>query len=91
MAIQILIHGKPLDPEQAVRHGLPLDTMLVCPSCESRMVEAYHPLTGMTLPGELQRFVPRQQDRRCLHCGHTWMSVLPPLADAFPHTSGGRR
>jgi len=86
VTLQILIHGKPLDPFQAVQQMLPFDTMMVCPACEGGPVQAFPPKTGITLPNELQRYVPRQQDRKCLRCGHTWMAVLPPAVVSQAYT-----
>jgi len=78
MTLQILIHGRPLTPEEALQRQRPLDTMLVCPNCEGTAVEAFRPKTGHRWPEELRLVVPRQQDRHCLYCGHRWMAVLPP-------------
>lgn len=78
MTMVILANGRPFTPERALREQLPLDTMLVCPECEGRHVEAWEPHTTIRLGGEAQHFIPRQQDRRCLDCGHRWTTVLPP-------------
>ena len=78
MSHQILINGRPWSPERAAREKLPLDTELVCPECESRQVAATEARTTLRLGGEAQHFIPRQQDRKCLACGHRWTSVLPP-------------
>jgi transposase-like protein len=76
--LQIMVNGRPLSPERAIREQLPLDTMLVCPNCESSHVVAGVARAGIRFDGEKNATVPRQQDRRCLACNHRWMAVLPP-------------
>lgn len=85
MTLQILVRGHVLDPKEAVQQMLPLDTMLICPACESAMVQALEPKTGIQLPAEIKQYIPRQQDRMCLACGHKWMTVLPPAIVSLPY------
>jgi len=75
---EIMVNGRPLSPERAIREQLPLDTMLVCPNCESSHVVAGPARAGQRFGGESNATVPRQQDRRCLRCDHRWTAVLPP-------------
>lgn len=78
MPITILVNGRPLSPQEAVRNQLPLDTILRCPACNSNEVMAKQALTTTRLDGETRDTVPRQQDRWCLNCGHRWAAVLVP-------------
>jgi DNA-directed RNA polymerase subunit RPC12/RpoP len=76
--LMIRVNGQLLSPDRAIREGLPADTPLACPECESRDVAAKPALTMEQLGGESKAFTPRLQDRRCLRCGHRWQTVLPP-------------
>ena len=83
MAIQILIHGKPLDPRTAAKEFLPLDLFYSCPQCGSAHVLAKPPRTIDDLSkevgvGQYKEWIPRQQDRWCLDCQHRWTAVLAP-------------
>lgn len=82
MAIQILIDGRPLPPERAIREGLPSDTALACPHCNGRHVEARMARTVERFQGEFKEMVPRLQDRSCLDCGARWQTTLPPAFQA---------
>ncbi len=75
-----LTDTKPI-PAHRVEH-LPSDTMLVCPHCLSRHLEA-------TSAKEVWQNGARQQDRWCVDCGHRWMTVLPPRfqAELIPFTT----
>jgi transposase-like protein len=76
--LEIIVNGRALSPERAIREQMPLDTMLACPNCESSHVVAGVARPGQRFGGESNATVPRQQDRRCLACNHRWMAVLPP-------------
>jgi hypothetical protein len=78
MTQSIHLNGRYLSPQRAATERLALDTPLVCPECASSQVVAKPAQTTIRLGGEAQHFIPRQQDRRCLACGHRWTSVLPP-------------
>lgn len=78
MSHQILIGGKPLDPKRAAATLLPLDTALVCPECQSSHVCAGEARTVARIGMEYVEGIPRQQDRKCLACGHRWTVTLPP-------------
>lgn len=80
MGILILLPTKPI-PAHKVEH-LPSDTMLVCPDCEGRRLKA-------TPAKEVWKDGARQQDRWCLDCGHSWVTVLPPRfqAELIPLTT----
>lgn len=85
MAHEILIHGKRLDPKDAGKTLLPSDTLLVCPRCESRMVQTVEAKLTERFPDESRLTVPRMQDRWCLDCGFRWATVLPPTFQAQVH------
>jgi hypothetical protein len=55
------------------------DTVLACPNCESRRVEAKR-------AKEVWKGGARQQDRWCLRCGYAWVTVLNPrhMAQQIP-------
>lgn len=83
MALQIYVHGKPLDPLKAAKEFLPLDLFYVCPNCGSRHVQARPPQTIDDLSreagvGQHKCWIPRQQDRWCLDCDHRWTAILAP-------------
>lgn len=86
----VIINGKRYTPQEAARIQLPLDTVLRCPCCNGGHVEAVDALTGVRFPDEIRFFIPRQQDRWCLDCGHRWMTVLPPEAFSSPIAGGSR-
>lgn len=91
MPLTILVNGRPLDPRRASETLLRQDTLLICPNCNGRIIEARQPLTTQRLDGEPHVFIPRQQDRRCVECGHRWAVVLPPeVVSMNPHTGGSR-
>lgn len=68
----IIIHSTLTEREQV------LDTPLRCPSCNGDAVMSRAAQTGHRYAGEQKEFVPRQQDRWCVACGHRWMAILPP-------------
>lgn len=78
----IHINGKRLDPKDAARIALPLDTALACPACSGTNVQTKAALVTerLVLPQGIEHssFVPRMRDGWCLDCGHQWASVLPP-------------
>jgi hypothetical protein len=83
VTLQILVHGKPLDPQKAAGAFLPLDLFYVCPACGSRQVLAKPARTIDDLSkevgvGQHKVWIPRQQDRWCLDCNHRWTAVLAP-------------
>lgn len=67
-----------LDPHAQPMAFLPLDRFFVCPECNSQAVLARAPKTVEEFHGQYKVWVPRQQDRWCLHCGHKWTAVLAP-------------
>jgi hypothetical protein len=81
MSHEIRIGGQLLDPKQAANNLLPLDTLLACPApgCGSTHVCAGEARTVARIGMEYKDGIPRQQDRRCLACGHRWSATLPPL------------
>lgn len=83
MAIQILVHGKPLDPREAASGFLPGDVFYVCPECGSKNVKARPPQTIDDLgvqfgDHQYKCWIPRKQDRWCLDCDHRWTAILAP-------------
>jgi len=78
MSHTILVNGKRLEPKDARKILMPSDTLLVCPHCESRMVQAVPPKLTARFVDETHLTVPRLQDRWCLDCGYRWATVLPP-------------
>ncbi len=83
MALQILVHGQPLDPHQAANGFLPLDVFFVCPACGSSHVLAKPPQTIENLgvqfgASQYQVWIPRKQDRWCVDCQHRWTAILAP-------------
>lgn len=80
MSHQIKFNGRYISPERSAGEMLPLDTMLVCSECESPKVVSGEAKASTRFPSEHSAEVPRQQDRRCLECGHLWTSVLAPLS-----------
>lgn len=78
MSHSIIIGGRYLDPKQAATAQLPLDTALVCPECSDAHVCAGEARTVARIGMEYPDGIPRQQDRKCLACGHRWTATLPP-------------
>ena len=85
MSHQVKINGRYVSPERAVREMRPLDTMMICSNCESDRVVCGEPRNSTRIGKEFEDGIPRQQDRRCLACGHLWTAILPPLSYAV-HT-----
>ena len=79
MSLLILKDTKPIGADR-VEH-LPSDTSLACPKCGGQHLKA-------TAPKEVWKHGARQQDRWCLDCGHSWITVLPPRfqAELIPFT-----
>jgi hypothetical protein len=84
MSHQIMMGGKPLDPKRAAKNLMPLDTLLICPECESDKVCAGEAKTVARIGHEYKDGIPRMQTRRCLACEHRWEVVLPPMS--YQHT-----
>lgn len=83
MPLQILVHGRPLDPAKAPGSFFPLDWFKVCPDCGSGHVRAGPPRTIDDLGAEFgakqyHEMIPRKQDRWCLDCGARWTAILAP-------------
>lgn len=82
MSHQVKFEGRYVSPEQAAKELRPLDTYLICPECESTHVVSGEARLSTRIGKEFLEGIPRQQDRRCLACGHLWTVVLPPLSYA---------
>ena len=83
MTLQILVHGRPLDPQRMAGAFLPQDLFHICPACGSRHVLAKEARTIEDLSkevgvGQYKVWIPRHQDRWCLACRHQWTAVLAP-------------
>ncbi len=77
MGILILTDTKRIATSRIERLGG--DTVLACPNCESRQVEAKR-------AEEVWKYGARKQDRWCLRCGYAWVTVLNPrhMAEEIP-------